>query len=375
MKYLSLKIEKKIIHIILFLFLFYTTTVNAQIFNEIEVKGNKRLSVETVLMFSGLRTNIDYNTEDLNSAIKSLYETNYFKNIEINILGNKLEIKIEENPIIQSITINGIKNKSILKQLSDITKKSEKYPFLKNKVENEKNILLNFVRSAGFYFSNVNVKIIDNKNNSVDLIYDFNLGDRAIIKNINFVGKKVFKDTKLRNVIKSEEGKFWKFLTQDKYLDERKIKLDENLLLEFYKNKGFYNVKVKSSYAKNIENKFFELNYNIDAGIKYYFKEININFIDSFDKTNFKNIIEIKNKLIGKKYSKKKLETILDEINQVSLEKEFVFVDVNYDLKISNEDQIKIDINFKDLDKIYVEQINILGNFITEEKVIRNSLM
>ena len=97
MKYLSLKIEKKIIHIILFLLLFYTTTVNAQIFNEIEVKGNKRLSVETVLMFSGLRTKIDYNTEDLNLAIKSLYETNYFKNIEINILGNKLEIKIEEN--------------------------------------------------------------------------------------------------------------------------------------------------------------------------------------------------------------------------------------------------------------------------------------
>ena len=69
MKYLSLKIEKKIIQIILFLLLFYTTTVNAQIFNEIEVKGNKRLSVETVLMFSGLRTKIDYNTEDLNLAI------------------------------------------------------------------------------------------------------------------------------------------------------------------------------------------------------------------------------------------------------------------------------------------------------------------
>ena len=87
-----LKIEKKIIHIILFLFLFYTTTVNAQIFNEIEVKGNKRLSVETVLMFSGLRTNIDYNTEDLNSAIKSLYETNYFKS-------NSVVAKKAENDI------------------------------------------------------------------------------------------------------------------------------------------------------------------------------------------------------------------------------------------------------------------------------------
>ncbi len=366
---------KKYFYILIFSFFLNIVNVNAQTFNEIEVKGNKRLSVETILMFSGLRTNVDYEADDLNFAIKSLYETNYFKNIEINIFENKLELQIEENPIIQSTTINGIKNKSLLKQLTNITKKSEKYPFLKSKVKDEKNILLNLVRSAGFYFSDIEAKVVDNKNNSVNLIYNFNLGDRAVIKNINFQGKKIFKDTKLRNVIKSEEGKFWKFLTQNKYLDERKIQLDENLLTEFYKNKGYFNVKVKSSYAKNIENKFFELNYNIDAGIKYYFKEININLNDTFDKTNFKNVIVTKNKLIGEKYSKKELEKMLDEINQVSLEKEFVFVDVNYDLTVFNKDQIKIDINFKDLDKIYVEEINILGNFITEEKVIRNSLI
>ena len=375
MKFLSYKFMKKYFYILIFSFFLNIVNVNAQTFNEIEVKGNKRLSVETILMFSGLRTNVDYEADDLNFAIKSLYETNYFKNIEINIFENKLELQIEENPIIQSTTINGIKNKSLLKQLTNITKKSEKYPFLKSKVKDEKNILLNLVRSAGFYFSDIEAKVVDNKNNSVNLIYNFNLGDRAVIKNINFQGKKIFKDTKLRNVIKSEEGKFWKFLTQNKYLDERKIQLDENLLTEFYKNKGYFNVKVKSSYAKNIENKFFELNYNIDAGIKYYFKEININLNDTFDKTNFKNVIVTKNKLIGEKYSKKELEKMLDEINQVSLEKEFVFVDVNYDLTVFNKDQIKIDINFKDLDKIYVEEINILGNFITEEKVIRNSLI
>ena len=158
-------------------------------------------------------------------------------------------------------------------------------------------------------------------------------------------------------------------------MDERKIEQDEKLLIDFYKNNGFYNVQVKSSYAKNISNKFFELNYNIDAGIKYYFKEININLTDTFDKNNFKNIIKTKDKLINKKYSKKKLNKILDEINQVALEREFVFVDVTYDLIIYNKDEIKIDINFKNLDKLYVEQINIFGNFITEEKVIRNSLI
>ena len=123
MKLFNFKIIKKSIYIFVFSFFFNITTINAETFSEIEVKGNKRLSVETILMFSGLRTNEDYDENDLNLAIKNLYETNYFKNIKINILENKLELKIEENPIIQSITINGVKNKSILKQLTKITKK------------------------------------------------------------------------------------------------------------------------------------------------------------------------------------------------------------------------------------------------------------
>ena len=85
---------------------------------------------------------------------------------------------------------------------------------------------------------------------------------------INFQGNKIFRDNKLRNVIKSEEGKFWKFITSNKYLDENKIKNDEILLKKYYKNKGYFNVKIKSSYAKNINNEFFELNNQISS-LKY----------------------------------------------------------------------------------------------------------
>ncbi len=359
---------------VIFLFL-APSLVEAKIYNEIKVTGNKRLSIETILIFSGLKSNTEIESKDLNQAIKNLYDTNYFKDIEIISSNNALEIKIIENPIIQSILIEGIKNKGLLKQILEITKKSEKYPFLNNRIKDQKNLLLNIVRANGFYFSEIETKIIDNNNNSVDIIFDFKLGNRAKIKNINFQGNKIFKETKLRNVIKSEEGKFWKFLSSDKYLEERKIKLDENLLLNFYKNKGYYNVKVKSSYAKNINNEFFELNFNIDAGEKFYFKDIKLNLNDNFDKINFQNIEDLINKIRGKKFSQKKLDEILDEINKTSLTKEFVFVDVSYDLIFLDNNNIKIELNFKDLEKIYVEQINIFGNFITEEKVIRNSLI
>lgn len=370
-----MNLKNKIFLLIFFFTIINISIANAQVFNDIKVKGNKRLSIETVLMFSGLKTGIDLETKDLNLAIKKLYQTDYFRDIKIEIQDNSLEIEIIENPIIQSISIDGIKNKSILKQLNDITKKSEKYPFLINNIEDEKNLLLNIVRSNGFYFSELETNIIENENNSVDIFYDFNLGSRAIIKNINFQGNKIFKDSKLRNIIKSEEGKFWKFITTDKYLNESKIKIDENLLKIFFKNKGYYNVNIKSSYAKNINNKYFELNYNIDAGKKYFFKNINLNLNNNFDKSNFISIEKKIDNLKNKTFSQKKLDKLIDEINKVSLDKEFVFVDVKYNSTIEDDNNINIQVNFEDLEKFYVEQINIYGNFITEEKVIRNSLI
>ena len=347
----------------------------AEIYNEIKVEGNERLSVETVIMFSGLNLSDDLTINDLNSSIKKLYKTNYFKDIKITQKKKILTIIIIENPIIQSIKINGIKNKNTLSKLEELTKKSEKYPFLKNKILNQNNLLLNIVRGTGYYFAELDTKVIDNQNNSVDIIYNFNLGERAIIKKINFQGKKVFSDSKLRNIIRSEEGRFWKFITSNKYLDELKIKQDEKRLKQYYQRKGYYNVNVKSSYAKNINNKFFELNFNIDSGEKFFFNDISIEINDDFNKENFVKINNDIKKLKGKKYSSKIVNKTLDEIDQILLLREFLFLNTKYDLSIVDKNKINLKFKFEDLEKFYVERINIFGNFITEEKVIRNALI
>jgi len=366
----------KYIFFIFFIYLlFLSDSTYAEKYKEIKVSGNERLTLETITMFSGLNLESKIKKKDLNNAIKNLYKTNYFKNIKITTINDVIQIDIEENPIVQSIKINGIKSKSIIAKLSDITKKSEKYPFLQQNIKKQKNLLLNVVRGSGFYFANVGVKIIDNQNNSVDLIYEFELGKRAIIKKINFQGNKIFRDSKLRNVIKSEEGKFWKFITSNKYLDESKIKKDEILLKKYYKNKGYFNVKIKSSYAKNINNEFFELNFNIDAGQKYYFNNISLVDNENFNIENFTQLNQKLLKLKGEKYSLKKLNLLIDEIDNLALQKEFVFLNTKYDLSVLDQNKIDIIFKFNNLEKFYVEQINIFGNFITEEKVIRNSLI
>ena len=372
---ISLILKKSTLLMLFLSLLLNSKFVNAEIYQEIKVEGNQRLSVETVLMFSGLNINQEVSDDDLNISIKNLYNTNYFKDIKITSQNNILTIAIIENPIIQSIKINGVKNKTILNELSKITKKSEKYPYLKKKIKSQKNLLLNTVRASGFYFAEIQSLIIDNQNNSVDLIYNFNLKKRAIIKKINFQGNKIFRDSKLRNVIQSEEGRFWKFITSDKYLDERKIKNDENLLKKYYQNKGYYNVNVKTSYAKNINNEFFELNFNIDSGQKYYFNNVVLEVSEDFERENFNSILKEIKELKGKKYSPKELDKIVLELDNLVLQKEFVFLNTGYDLVIVDNNKINVNLKFQDLEKFYIEQINIYGNFITEEKVIRNSLI
>ena len=98
-------------------------SANAKIYNEIRVSGNERLSVETIIMFSGLKTGEEIRNKELNLSIKNLYKTNYFKDIKILSDNNVLKISIIENPIIQSISIKGIANKAILNDLTNITKK------------------------------------------------------------------------------------------------------------------------------------------------------------------------------------------------------------------------------------------------------------
>ena len=104
------------------------------------------------------------------------------------------------------------------------------------------------------------------------------------------IGDKKFKDRKLRQVIASEESKFWKFISNKKYLNTKRIKLDERLLLNFYKNKGYYDAKIETSTATFINDQNFELTYNISAGKKFIFNNLNISLPIDYDVKNFKDI-------------------------------------------------------------------------------------
>ena len=172
----------KILFKLSLILIFLSFPAYAEMIKKIDVSGNQRISSETIKVFSGVKINTEVDLENLNQIIKNLYKTNYFEDVSLNINNNILNIQVKENPIIQSVVIEGVKNKRILKVLNEQIELKEKTSFVINKIKNDESKITNILRTNGFYFSKVVSKIKKNENNTIDLIFDIELGDRAHIK-------------------------------------------------------------------------------------------------------------------------------------------------------------------------------------------------
>jgi outer membrane protein insertion porin family len=350
-----------------------TNFVLAEIVRDIQVQGNNRVNSDTIKLFSGIDLKKDLNDDDLNLILKNLYQTGFFSDVEIKIENSILIFKVIENPIIQSLEIRGIKNNTLKSIVANNILLKEKRPYTELDAVKSTNIINDLLQESGYYFSNV--KLLKTNNlNSIDIVLDIDLGKKAFIKNIKFVGDKKYKKRKLLNVITSEENKFWKFLSNKRLLNKQRLELDRRLLINFYKNNGYYNVKVNDELVEFSDNNEFTVLYNIDAGSKFYFGDIKINYNEGIDKSFFDKINNKLNNFSEKKYSINTIDKILKEIEKISLLKDYENLDIVVKDKIvNNKIQIQIDLQNKE-ENVFVKKINILGNNVTIEDVIRNEL-
>ena len=361
----------KILLIIFFVSTIFISNSYSELINKIEVSGNNRVSSETIKMFSEIATGDDIKQNDINEILKQIYDSNFFNNVQVIFQDGVLRIFVEESPVIQNITYKGIKADKIKKPtLSELSLKP-RVSYNEILLKRDKEKILSSLKNFGYYFSTVDVLTENLDDNKINITFDINLGKKAKIKKIKFIGNKIFKDKKLKNIIISEEFKFWKFISGKKYLNENLIELDKRLLKNFYLNKGFYNIEIKTSFAKLIDNNDFELIYNINAGNKIFFNDLNLIIPADYDKNNFSDLINLLESYKGEIYSLNGIEKILDKIDSISLNEQYSSIKATVEEKIFPE-KINIDFIINETEKYFVEKINIFGNNVTQENVIRN---
>mgnify|MGYP001184484316 FL=1 len=361
---------------VLFLLSFIYSTCFAEKINNIEITGNKRISDETIKILGEISLDSQFNNSKLNKVLKNLYETNFFNDIQISIENKTLIIKLSENPIIENIEIIGIKSKKFKENILENMVLKNRMSYTENQLRRDIDSINNILKANGFYFSKVQSSLEKNDElNSVRLRVDIEQGEKARITEIIFLGDKKIKDKKLLEVIASEEHKFWKFISNKVYLNKSLIDLDKRLLENYYRNQGYYRVKVLNSFAELDKEGSFRLIFNIDSGKKFYFNKFVLDLPEDYERSDFEKINKIFKKLSNEKYSLSKINLILSEIDRIASQRLYDFIDAEVQESILDEN--KIDFNFKivDSEKFYIERINILGNFNTIEEVIRNQLI
>ena len=366
--------SKFFIKIILFFFLL-SSLAKAETLQKFDISGNKRISNQTIIIFSELKINEEITRSKLDKVIKKLYQTNFFRNINLSFDNQTLFLKVEENPIIENLEITGIKKQSLVEFIKDKLKLAEMKSFDEGLLSADINLIYNILKTNGYYFADItSSKSLNDELNTIDLKIDIELGEKAKIKKIVFLGEKVFKEKRLKEVIVSEEHKFWKFISKNVYINQELISLDKRLLSNYFKNNGYFKVKIENSFVEFDKDSNFNLIFNITPGKKYFFNDFSLNLPSNYDSKLFQKITKKFSKLKGDKYSLLKINNLLDDINDIALSKQYEFINASIVEKI-NGDKIDFDINISESEKFYIEKINIKGNFNTLEEVVRNNLI
>ena len=364
----------KNIFLILTFLIFAPKFSYSEIINKIEILGNDRISSETIKMFTKINIGESIDDKDVNEILKRVYDSTFFEDVKVSIKENTLKIVVLENPLVENVEIKGPKAKKIVEELKKNLQVKARTSYNEISFLKDKKKITEILKQKGYFFSKVDVIVENLSDNKVNLIYNVDIGDKAKIKKITFIGDKIFKDRKLRSIIVSEEYKFWKFISGKKYLNQNLISLDERLLKNFYLNKGFYNVKINSSFARLINDTEFELIYNIIPNKRYSFNQISLKLPLDFEQKNFDDLNNFFGKLKGKQYSLFTIEKILDEIDRIILDKEYKTLESKVDESVY-EDKIDLTFTISEGEKYSIERINIYGNNITQENVIRNQLL
>jgi outer membrane protein insertion porin family len=358
----------------LVIFFFILTSNSFAEIKKVNIIGNSRVNSNTIDFLVDKKTN-NIDTIYINNLTKKIYDTDFFSDVKISYNQDVLTITVVENPIVNFFYINGIKDTD-LDQVNKIITLKENSIFSSSKLKKDIEAAKEFLNASGYYQASITPEVIKIDNNQVNLIINIDKKEISKIKNIYFIGSKFFSTSQLLDVISSSEDGWWKLFSSSA-LSEQKVEYDKQLLKDFYKSKGFYDIQIESAFASADKNNNFSLTFSINAGKKYKFGEFDVKVnSSSYKEKDINEIKNITNILIKNEFYSTNLITKLNkEIENYLVSNRYNNFEINLQETKKNEDTINILINLNDGQKALINKINIQGNIITEEKVIRDTML
>ena len=340
------------------------------VIRQITVEGAQRIEPGTVKSYLLIREGDAFDAQRLDRSLKSLFATGLFADVSARRQGYTLVISVVENPVINRIAFEG-NDKVESEQLQAETTLRPRVIYTRTKVQNDVKRILTLYRRNGRFAVTVEPKIIQLPQNRIDLVFEINEGDLSEVESIRFVGNKEFSDRRLREVVRTKETAWWRFLSNDDNYDPDRLTLDRELLRRFYLSDGYADFRVLSAVAElTPDRRDFFLTFTVEEGARYEFGDIEVKAnLRDLKAEQIEEVIEIET---GDWYDISAVDDAIQTITNRVGELGFAFVDVRPRVNRDRDTQ-KIDITFEvnEGPRVFVERIDISGNVRTLDKVIR----
>ena len=337
---------------------------------DIVVEGNHRVEAETIRSYFTARPGERLDAEKIDAALKALYVTGFFQDVRIRQADGRVIVTVVEAPVIDKVAFEG--NKRV--KDDDLRKEVQSKPrgtFSRAMVQADVQRILDVYRHAGRYDVHVDPKIITRPNNRVDLVFEIRDGEKTPVRQISFVGNRVFSARQLREVIKTSETNLLTFFKSTDVYDPDRVEADRDLLRRFYLRQGYADARVASAVAEfDAAKKGFVVAFTLDEGEPYRFGTIDV-------RSNVRDVdaASLRSRVLthaGETYNAEAVEKTVEQLAIEVSKRGYAFAQVhprperNYQTRAIN-----LVYAIDEGPRAYIERINIRGNLRTRDHVIR----
>ncbi len=342
----------------------------AQEIKSINVIGAQRLEPDTIRTYIKLRLGQPYTQAAADQALKDLFATELFADVQIRNEGGNVTIEIKENPVINRIVLEGNKRLKSDKILPEI-KLAARQIFTRSKVRADVARIIELYKRQGRFAASVEPKMVMLEQNRVDIVFEISEGPKSKVRKINIIGNEAFDDGELRGEMITKQSSFTRIFSSGTTYDPDRMAFDQQKLRQFYLTKGYADFRVVSAVAElTPDKKDFILTYVVEEGPRYKFGDVKVESqLRDFNGERLAAQLPMKK---GDWYDAKMVEDTIERLNETLGTFGYAFADVRPEYA-RNKDELTMSLSFQiaEAPRVYVEKIDVNGNTLTQDKVIR----
>jgi len=337
---------------------------------EIRIEGNQRIEAETVRSYMQINPGDAFDAKRVDRALKNLFATGLFADINFRREGGTLVVQVTENPIINKLAFEG--NRRLKDEdLQNEVQLRPRVVYTQTRVQADVKRILDLYRRSGRFAATVEPKIIKLDQNRVNLVFEIREGDVTEVQRIDFIGNKAFSDSDLRDEIITKESAFYRFLSTTDTYDPDRLTVDKENLRKFYLSEGYADFRVVSAVAElSPDQEAFFITFTVEEGERYKLGKVEVKTtLKGLDPESLNSVLSTKG---GDWYNATKVDDTVQALSAKVGNLGYAFVDVRPRIDRDPEKHIlNLTYDIQEGPKVYIERIDISGNVRTQDKVIR----